>query len=147
VCFDAWKVLGWLGLGFFILSSLDIFLGWYPVRFGTPEWEFGTVSGTVSGLSIPTLGLYLLLGSALARDRVRVARTVAIAFTLLAIGLVIMVILYLTNVPLALKSVATNDLAKLSMKKAILRCMLLFLGYEALYIAGAMKGFRRRVGP
>jgi hypothetical protein len=140
----AWRILGWLGLAFLIMSFLDLALGWYPVRFGSPEWEFGTISATISGLAIPTLGLYLILGSAIALDRSRTAKTVAIVMIVLAIVLPALGIIFLTNVPVALKATATNDVVHFGMKKAILKSLSLFAGYEILYVLGALKGLRRR---
>lgn len=141
---DGWRVLGWLGFVFFVLSLIDIALGWYPVRFGSPEWEFGTISATMIGLSIPTLGLYLMLASAISREQTGMAKAVAIVMTLMALFIGAIAIIYLTNVPIALKAVAANDVARLGMKKAILRWLILFVGYETVYIFGAIKGLRRR---
>jgi hypothetical protein len=140
---DGWRVLGWLGFTFFVLSLIDITVGWYPVRFGSPEWEFGTISATMGGLSIPTLGLYLMLASAISRERAGIAKTVAIMMILMALFIGVLAIVYLTNVPIALKAVATNDAAHLGMKKAILRWLILFVGYESVYVFGALKGLRR----
>lgn len=140
----AWRILGWLGLAFFIMALIDLALGWYPVRFGSPEWEFGTISATVSGLAIPTLSLYLMLGAAFAREQKRMAKTLGIVLILLALALPALGILYLTNVPMALKSTATNDVVHLGMKKAILKAIMLFAGYELLYVIGAINVFRRR---
>lgn len=137
-------VLGWLGLGYFVMSLIDLALGWYPMRFGSPEWEFGTISATVSGLAIPTLSLYLMLAAAFARERARRVKGLGITFVVLALALPVLGIFYLTNVPLALKSTATNDLAHLGVKKAVLKTLTLFAGYEILYITGALKGLRRR---
>jgi hypothetical protein len=140
-----WKILGWLGAAYLIMSVIDLALGWYPISFGSPEWEFGTISATIAGLAIPTLALYLMLGSALARERANVARTIAIAMIVVAIFLAILFILYLTAVPLALRAVTSNPIIHLGMKKAIIKSLTLFLGYEALFILGAMKGLGRRV--
>ena len=96
----AWKILGWLGVGFFIMSLIDISLGWYPLRIGRPEWEFGTISATVLGLSVPCLALYLILSSAIALDRPAVAKTVGIVMIVLALLLPGLIILYLTTCPL-----------------------------------------------
>ena len=140
----AWSLLAWLGLAYFIMSFVDLALGWYPMRFGSPEWEFGTISGTVSALAIPTLALYLMLGSTIARERTKLAKAVAIVMIVFAIALPALGIFYLTNVPIALKSTATNDVAHFGMKKAILKSLMLFAGYEVLYVVGAVQGLRRR---
>ena len=141
---DAWRVLGWLGAAFFAMSVIDVLLGWYPVRFGSPEWEFGTISATVSSLSIPTLGLYLVLGSAIARERPTVAKAVGIGMIVMGVFLLILAFFYLTTLPLALRAVRTNDMASLNMKKAVLKWLILFAGYEGLFVLGGLKGIRRR---
>ncbi len=140
---DGWKLLGWLGLAFLIMSLIDLALGWYPVEFGRPEWEFGTISASIAGLAIPTLALYLMLGSAIARERTDIARGIAIVMIILAISLAVLAILYLTSVPLALRAVAANPLIHLGMKKSVFKSLMLFTGYEALYILGAFKGLRK----
>jgi hypothetical protein len=141
---DGWRVLGWLGLAFFIMSLIDLALGWYPMRFGAPEWEFGTISATISGLAIPTLSLYLFFGSAIAREQTAVIRAVAIVMIVFALVLAALAVLYLTSVPLALRAVSNNPIIHLGMQKAIVKSVMLFAGYEVLYIAGAFKGLRRR---
>lgn len=141
---DAWRILGWLGIAFFAMSMLDILLAWYPLRLGTPEWEFGTVSASMAALSIPTLSLYLILCSAISLERPRIAKAVGIAMILLGLMVLAMAALYVTTVPLALKAVRTNDMASLNMKKAILKWMIMFTGYETIYVMGALKALRRR---
>lgn len=125
-----------------IMSVIDLALGWYPLGFGKPEWEFGTISATIAGFAIPTLALYLIFGSALARERTNVVRGIAIAMIVLAVFLAILCILYLTSVPLALMAASTNPSIHLGLKKAIVKSLTLFLGYETLFIVGAIKGLR-----
>ena len=141
---EAWRVIGWLGAAFFAMSMIDVVLGWYPVRFGSPEWEFGTISATVSALAIPALGLYLVLCSAIARERANIAKAAGIVMIMLAVFLLGLAFFYLTTLPLALRAVRTNDMASLNMKKAVLKWLILFVGYESLFVFGALKGIRRR---
>jgi hypothetical protein len=140
----SWKLLGWLGAVYLVMSVIDIALGWYPVRFGTPEWEFGTVSATINGLAIPTLSLFLMLCSAVAWERTRTVRVISIVMICVAIFLAILFILYLTAVPLALRAVAGNAVVHQGMVKAIIKATVLFLGYEVLYILASRAGLRRR---
>ncbi len=139
---DAWRVLGWIGLSFTILGLLDIALGWYPPAFGNPEWEFGTISGSLNALAIPMLGLYLVLASAIARSDRRAARTVAVVMGLLLLILLGLGVLYLTVVPLAIKSVAGNALVALGMKKAIVKAVTLGMADAVLLAVGMVKGWR-----
>jgi hypothetical protein len=85
-----------------------------------------------------------MLGSTIARERTKLAKAVAIVMIVFAIALPALGIFYLTNVPIALKSTATNDVVHFGMKKAILKSLMLFAGYEVLYIVGAVQGLRRR---
>jgi hypothetical protein len=141
---DAWRILGWVGLAYLIMSLIDLGLGWYPVGFGSPEWEFGTISATMAGLAIPTLALYLILASALAADRTNVARITGFAMMLLAVSIAVLSAIYLTSVPIALKAVESNPTVHLGLEKAIIKSLMLFAGYETLYILGAMRALRRR---
>lgn len=141
---DAWRIIGWLGLAYLIMSLIDLALGWYPTSFGSPEWEFGTISATMAGLAIPTLSLYLILGSALARDSRSVARAVGIAMIVTAVSVAILCVIYLTSVPIALSAVADNPIVYLGLEKAVAKSLVLFAGYETLYVVGAVTALRRR---
>jgi hypothetical protein len=61
-----------------------------------------------------------------------------------AVFLAILFILYLTAVPLALRSVLANAIIHQGMEKAIIKASVLFVGYEVLFIVAALKGLRRR---
>ncbi len=140
----AWRFLGWLGVAYLVMSLIDLGLGWYPLGFGSSEWEFGTVSATLNGLAIPTLSLYLILCSAIVRERINVVRAVSIAMICIAVFMAILFLLYLTAVPLALRSVTANPIIHQGMKKAIVKASALFVGYEILLITAPIKSLRRR---
>lgn len=139
-----WRVLGWLGLAFLIMSAFDLAFIWYPARFGVPQWEFGALSATVAGLSTPALSLYLILASAIATERPKLVKTVGIVMVLLAVVLPALSILYLTTVPLALKATAANPAVHLGIKKGIVKSLALGAGYEILFVVGALQALRRR---
>ena len=140
---DAWRLLGWLGIGYLVMSVTDLALGWYPLGFGSPEWEFGTISATMAGLAVPTLSLYLILGAALVTARALAARAVAAIMIFVAVALAVLCIVYLTSIPIALNAVAQNSVARLGIQKAIIKSLMLFLGYETLLTVGALTGFRQ----
>lgn len=139
---DAWKLLSWLGAIFAVLGVADIALGWYPAAFGNPEWEFGTISGSLNALTIPMMGLYLLVASAVARDDRRSRRVLGILMWLMAVGVVGLGLVYITVIPIAIKSVAANELVLLGMKKAIAKGLVLLIGYVVLLIVGARRAGR-----
>lgn len=138
---DAWRLLGWLGVIFSILGLADIALGWYPAAFGNTEWEFGTISGSLNALTIPMMGLYLVVASAVARHDHRSARVLSILLWLMVVVLVGLGLIYLTVIPIALKAVANNQLVLLGMQKAIVKGLVLLAGYTLLLVIGA-----RRIG-
>lgn len=129
---------------YLIMSLIDLALGWYPVSFGSSEWEFGTISATMAGLAIPTLALYLILGSALARDRTNMARITGFVMILFAVASAALCAIYLTSVPIALKAVEANPLVHLGLEKSVIKSLMLFTGYEILFILGAVRALRRR---
>lgn len=139
---DAWRLVAWVALAFFLLGTLDIALGWYPAAFGNKEWEFGTISGTLNALAIPMLGLYLLLASAVARSDRRAARAVSIVMGLLLLAILGLGVIYLTDLPVALKAVSGNALVTLGVKKAIIKALALGIVDSVLLAAGMVKGWR-----
>jgi hypothetical protein len=138
----AWTVLGVLGAAFVLMGLTDILLGIYPPSIGNPEWEFGVVSSILNGFAIPTMGGYLLLASLLARSKPTAARVVSILAIIVAFLLVIMGLLYLTVVPMALKSVAANPVLALGMKKAMVKGVLFLVAYVVLFQYAGMRGLR-----
>ena len=113
-----WDLLGWIGLVFAAVGGVDLLLTWYPMNFGNPEWEFGTVSAALDGLPVLTLGLGLLMGAGAARGQRWLVRTMAVVLALLAVLIVAAAILYLLNLPIALQSV-TQPVIRTGLKKAI----------------------------
>ncbi len=111
-----WYLLGWVGLVFALVGGFDLLLTWYPLNFGNPNWEFGTVSATLDGLPVTTLGLALLLGAAVARGKRWLVRTMSVVFVALALVIVLAAMLYATDVPIALQSM-TDPLIALGLKK------------------------------
>lgn len=139
---DAWRLLGWIGISFTLLGLLDIGLGWYPTAFGNPEWEFGTISGSLNALAIPMLGLYLVLASAIARSDRRTARIVAAFMGVLLLVLLGLGLVYVTVIPLAIKAVSGNALVSLGIKKAIVKAVMLGLADSVLLVVGLVRGWR-----
>jgi hypothetical protein len=141
---EAWRVVGWVGIAFVVMGFTDVALAWYPAAFGNPEWEFGAISATLNGFALPTLGLYLVLASSLARSRKLPAVAAAGLAIALVVALLVLAFIYVTVIPLALRSVAHAPLIASGMKKAIVKAIVLFLSYGVLFAAAAMKGLRRR---
>ncbi|HEX3157116.1 MAG TPA: hypothetical protein VHQ45_01240 [Gemmatimonadaceae bacterium] len=99
------RVLAALGLTFLVVGLTDLALAWYPLVLGNPEWEFGTVSATINGLPVPTLGLALLGVAAAQSERRWHARLVGVLANLFLLALLGCAMLYALTVPVALQSV------------------------------------------
>lgn len=144
----AWKVIGWFGLLLVAIGLGDGLVNWYPMGWGSPEWEFGTIATTFGALPLVTMGVAALLGSVLARG----SRTGVIAvgvFVLLA-GLAVLGLyaLFMTDVPIALQASARTP-AALAIRRGIVRTSILGLGFGVGYLAAALVSLlslRRRVG-
>ncbi len=139
---DAWTLVGWLGLAFVLMGFADIALGFYPMAFGNAEWEFGVISGMLNGFAIPTMGAYLLLASAVARNKPSLTRGVAVWMFVLAAMIVVVGLLYLSVVPLAIRAVDRSDVVLLGIKKAIVKAAILLFAYWFLYLIGGIRGWK-----
>lgn len=136
-----WYLLGWIGLVFAAVGGVDLLLTWYPMNFGNPEWEFGTVSAALDGLPVLTMGLALLLGSGATRGERWLVRTMALVFAVLAVVILMAAVLYVTNVPIALKAV-TQPVIRTGLKKAIAKAAGQSVLYPLAYLWIARKAWR-----
>ncbi len=131
-----------VGLAFLVAGGADLVLTWLPAAFGSAEWEFGTITQTLNGLPVPTMGLVLvgLWGAATARRWV--VLTTGIVWVVLALCVLGMGGLYGLTVPVALKS-TSNPLILLGLKKSIARSLVQVVAYAAAYFWLAF-GFMKR---
>ena len=127
----AWKWVGRLGVLLLVVGLGDFALGWYPLNFGSVEWEFGTIAATFSGLPLVTMGFAAFLGAGLARGQRWVVLTAAWALAVLAVFVGAMYLVFLLDVPVALRSV--EGVAELGIKKAIAKTSLLGLSFAGIY--------------
>jgi hypothetical protein len=143
----AWRWLGWFGLVIALLGLGDIALAWIPLAFGNPQWEFGTVAATFSGLPLASFGLAALQAAAFARGKRGILGASSIFLILLAVAVLAALVLFLLDVPLALR--AGQGAAAIGIKKAIIKTLMLGLGFGGLYLFGGIAGLRylRRTHP
>lgn len=125
----AWLVLGWTGLAFLIVGGADFVLLWFPMNFGSPEWEFGTVTQSLNGFPILLLGLGLLTAASGEADR----RWWGILGGIASIGLLLWVlggsVLWSMNVSLALETVPA-ELAP-NIRRAVAKTLLQAMAYSS----------------
>ena len=140
---QAWKWVGWFALVLTAAGVGDWVLAWYPLSFGTVEWEFGTVVASIANLPLITMGFAGLLGSAVARGvRWQIVTTawVLIVWTVLLLA---SLTLFALDIPVALAAVQRGT-ARLGILKAIAKT--LFLGglFAVAYLVAAIGALRRR---
>ena len=137
-----WLLLGWMGLAFALIGGWDVLLTWVPMHFGNPEWEFGTITSSLDGLPVLTMGLVLVLGAGAARGTRWLVRTMAVLLVALAVAILVAAALYATSVPIALKSVM-DPVVKTGLKKAIAKTTTQAVVYPVAFAWIALQAWRR----
>lgn len=137
---SAWRWVGWFGLLLAVAGFGDLAIAWVPFRFGSPEWEFGTVVATFAGLPLGTMGLAAMLSSALARGVRWQVRT--LGWVLLAAGVLLAAAytLFLTVLPIAVRG-APQGLS-IGVTKAVAKTSLLSVGFVTAYIVAGARALR-----
>ena len=125
--------LALLGLG-------DILLAWIPIVFSSWQWEFGTVASTIAALPLTTIGIAGLHGSLLARHLRRPLMWASIVITLIGALLIVLLVLFGLDIPLALDTAQGPQ--SLAVKKVIAKTLLLGVGFCLLYLAAGIAGLR-----
>lgn len=136
-----WRLIGVLGLVFLAVGFLDIALAWYPFNYGNPEWEFATVSSTLDSFPVPTLGLALLLGAAVATGMRRGVRVWSVVLIVVAVLVLMAGVIYLLNLPLAFQSVQ-EPVLRTGLKKAVTKTIGQLVLYPAAFVTMAIMGLR-----
>ena len=141
---EAWKWIGWFGLMLALAGLTDLALVLVPPNFGNADWEFGTVAQLISGLPLTTMGLAGLFGAGLALGKrwLQLVSGFALLFGAVIIGLLLL--LFLSHVPLAL-GVAQEPVLT-GVKKAIAKTMALGLYFGVGYGVGAVVALRSSLG-
>jgi hypothetical protein len=137
----AWRLLGWFGLLLAVVGFMDVALQWYPTSFKSAEWEFGTVTGSFATLPLLSIGLMSMLASYLARAERGGVVAMAIVFSVLLVLIVGAFLLFLSDVPLALRASAQTP-AVLTMKKSIIRTSVMAIGFGTAYLVAVVVSFR-----
>jgi hypothetical protein len=137
-----WAVLWWVGMLFSLVSLADIALAYYPTQWGTMEWEFGTAASTFAGLPLVALGLGALLATSLARGKRGWVIAVSTILILLALETLYMLVHFLLDIPIALKSVASPDM-RLGIQKASVKTVGLGVLFAGAFLMAGIRSLMR----
>jgi hypothetical protein len=113
------------------VAIVDLGLLWSPLRFGTGEWEFGTASRTFDSLALGTTGFVFLVMAASARGAVLGLRVLAVLALVGFVALIGTLLLYWSNVPLALSAVPEQT--RSALERSIARSTSFALLYIVLF--------------
>jgi len=136
-----WRVVGWLGLVLLVVGVIDVALRWYPVAFKSPEWEFATTSISIASLPIVSIGAVSLLFSFLQRGARPGVIIIGVLFTLLALLVMVWLIPFGLDVPIALGAISAPG-PRTEILKAIARTLVMGASFFLLFVAGAAVSFR-----
>lgn len=123
----AWAVLGWIGLAFLVVGGSDFVLVWFPLSFGTREWEFATVTQSFNGLPILLLGVGLLMVASEQVERRWWLYVAAGAAAVLLLWVLAGFGLWASNVGLALETVP--DELRVGIQKAVAKTAVQSVAY------------------
>ena len=137
----AWRAVGWLGLLLAVVGLGDFVLAFIPTAFHTPEWEFATVASVFAGLPLPTLGLAGMLAAGYARGRRRMVLGMGAVLFILALVFLWLLMLFVTDVPIALKSGAQPEVL-LGLQKAIAKTILMGVAFSLAYLVAGFRAIR-----
>ncbi len=139
-----WKMIAPVGVAFMLVGLVDIALSWFPMRFGTPEWEFGTIGTTLNNLPLPTLGLMILAGWAAVTERRTPVRVFGVLMVVVGLVLAGLVVLYLLTLPPAWGAVtAVEDTTlQVAAKKGIAKSLVQVVAYPAVYLLVGWNAWR-----
>lgn len=128
-----WHFVWWIGVLFLVVGLTDIVLVFIPSNFGSPEWEFGSSVALLNGLSVPTLGLLLMIAGATSSGWPGFRWPGVIILALGLVAIVLMGLLFVTTIPIALRSTQDPAVA-LGLKKATGKTLVQLVVYVSAYL-------------
>jgi hypothetical protein len=123
-----WRVLAWLGGVFVVLSLVDFGLAFYPLGFGSPEWEFGTATAVMNNFPLATVGVGLIGVAGLGRRHLGLVTTARALSVLAVVGILVLAVMFGRNVSQALGSV-TEPVLREGLVEAIARTSIQLVAY------------------
>ena len=133
---QGWKAVGWFGLLLATIGLTDVALYWYPLAFGSPEWEFGTVASSFGALPLATIGLAAVVGAVLVNRPRTLMMVTAGVLLLLATLIAGAFAMFLANMPMALS--AADGPQGPAIHRGIVRTVVKGLGFGSAYVVAGI---------
>lgn len=137
----AWRLAVWVGALLLLVGWTDLLLIWYPPQWGSPEWEFGTISTAANAVPLGTIGLAAVIAAGTALGRTRLVLAAGLFAWAAAMFLGALGVIYLLVVPIALRG--TPVAAAAVMKVTIVKTSFFLLLYVATYALLGLFAVRR----
>ena len=138
------KVVGWFGVVLAMAALSDFFLAFYPLGFGSAEWELATISSVIAGLPLLSIGYAAIWVSGGWTGSRGMLGSVGALLLASAAAVFALLIVFLTNVPVALR--ATQDVARLGIVKLTAKTVALALVFGVFYIVAGVSALKQARG-
>jgi hypothetical protein len=126
-----WSVLFGGGVAFSIIGFTDVLLLWYPLAFGSLDWEFATLSGTFDALPLATIGMVMMGAGSIALRRARTSFVLSLLYLFLCIVVSAAAALFLLAVLAGMSAVDPS--VEMQFRRAVTKTSVLSVSYILLY--------------
>ena len=127
-----YRVVAWGGVVLALAALSDYTLAFYPPGFGSAEWEMATIGSVMQGLPLLSIGLAAMWVGGARLGRRWMLVTVGWAVLAVAVCMCGSLLLFLTDVPLAIR--ATQDVARVGIYKLVVRTLFMGLLFGGSYV-------------
>ena len=137
------RILIGVGLVLALYSLLDTCLALYPFGLGNAEWEVGTISEIINSLPLLTVSLTAIWVGAGRSGRRRLLLTCGVGFLFLALCILGSLVLFSTNIPIALRATLGQDASQLGIKKLAAKTGVQGVLFTTMYIVAGIAAIRQ----
>jgi hypothetical protein len=137
----AWRIILIVGIAAAIVGITDVGLLFFPARWASLEWEFGTISATIEGLPLCTLGLGLIAAAMVAQGYALGRRLLGPLLLVVGLFVVALLVIFALDVPVALRS--SEPALRAVLRKQILKTALMGVSYVFAYSVLGVWTWRR----
>jgi hypothetical protein len=126
-----WSILFGAGIAFATIGFTDVLLLWYPLRFGSLDWEFATLAGTFDALPLATIGIVMVGVGAVALEKARTAFVLSLLSLGLCVALAAAAGLFVLAVLAGMSAV--DPAVEMQFRRAVMKTSVLAFLYVSFY--------------